>query len=175
MTDINQDPHPADKHYFWKKNRLVHQRDRDLYYQDAISLLEDLLERYDQILAQDEGRKDLMEFVDRIIEAFELALEHAQMAKGGCFHEIPGVIEPVELVYVDYLKTLYSSIKNIKSYFRHGELLRKLEKSEKSLPANLRRYLAKNKELDEELVKLSLQALKDRIELFDGAIRLEKL
>lgn len=139
-----------------RRNRSAHLRDRDLCYQLVIRELDQLLE-----LVDDDGRpgektnrKTLI--LSEMTRHLRSAVEHAVMAKGGVI-DIPAPhIELEEIIFLDFLETLYREAKYILSVLRRRR--------------KIIDYIEAHSDPDE-----AIDAYVDRLACFDGGYILRSL
>lgn len=151
------------------RNRPSHLRDRDAYYQRATGDLETLVQKLRELRDQSGGLHELRPHVERLSLSFKRGLYHAILAAGGDFGRArtPGISRE-EMVFSDYLKTMYSAARNIESYLSHELMLLDFSENEKGeLEPAVRQYIQQTKSFDQDIILRTVDLMASRVSIFN--------
>jgi hypothetical protein len=150
------------------RNRLVHLRDRDAGYRCALGELDVLVQQLRELRDTPGGLQQIKQRVERLSLLFKRALYHAVLAAGGDFGRtrVPGIGRE-EMVFSDYLKTMYSAARNVESYLSHELMLQRFAESEEELEPHVRQYIQQAKSYDQDIVVRNLDLMVSRAAIFN--------
>ena len=156
------------EHDILLRNRTSHLRDRDDCYRQALEDLGGIAQRFHELRASSGGLEQLRQVVERLAQAFKRALYHAVLAAGGDFGRTRMVgITREEMVFTDFLKTLYSAARNIESYLSHELMLQRFAESEDELEPFVREYIQQTKSYDQDIIVRNLDLMVSRAAIFN--------
>lgn len=149
------------------RNRAYHLRRRDAYYRDAVLILDRLVTDFSRLVVGHETSAELVCMIDDLCEAFKRAGQHGLSAKGGELASFPRVVVDEEELFVDHIKTMRSSAKNVKSFLTHVQLYHQYLKGHQHAVASIREYVLQVEESDENAMLTSLKIMRRRVEIYD--------
>jgi hypothetical protein len=158
----------AHEHDLLLRNRGAHLRDRDAAYREALGDLENLVQKLRVLRETAGGLQQIKQGVERLALSFKRALYHAVLAAGGDFGRtrVTGIGRE-EMVFSDYLKTMYSAARNVESYLSHELMLHRFAESEEELEAHVRDYILQTKTYDQDIILRNLDLMVSRASIFD--------
>jgi hypothetical protein len=158
------------EHDILMRNRRNHLRDRDVYYQRAVQDLQTLVDQLQGLRESSGGLQQLREQVELLALDFKRALAHAILAAGGDLGRtrVAGISRE-EMVFSDYLKTMYSSARNIESYLSHELMLVGFCESGQEPPGPLvSHYILQSKSYDQDIILRTVDLMMSRVALFNN-------
>ena len=150
------------------RNRARHLRDRDSYYHQALTDLDELVIELPGTIRTTEGLERFKSLVEKLALSFKRALSHAIFAAGGDFDRTRSLeIGPEEMVFSDYLKTMYSAARNIESYLSHELMLHQFAHEQEHLDPLVRQYIDQTDRYDTDIILRNVDLLKNRAKIFN--------
>jgi hypothetical protein len=160
--------HPDAQHNILLRNRQRHLRDRDAYYHAAQEDIEVLAQRLRALRDSSGGLEQLRELIERLALHFKRGLYHAILAAGGDFGRTrsPGITRE-EMVFSDYLKTMYSAARNIESYLSHELMLVRFCEGSEDVGPLVRQYIQQTKSYDQDIILRNMDLMVARVAIFN--------
>lgn len=149
------------------RNRPFHLAQRDAWYADAVGLLVRAADQFASLAPGGDPGSELADLIDGVNEAFKRATQHGLAAKGGERGEFPRLVVDTEELFVDHLRTMHASAKNVKAYLMHGRLLQSFLRDRAAAADPVATYLAEVGRGDAEAMLANLRFMKHRVTVYE--------
>jgi len=148
----------------------VFRKYRDEYFENAVSIIYGILNRYRDNSIEEEDFGDLSERIYDMVTELENARFFGRMSVGGNNISPPSSIDHRERAWVDQIETTYSLARSIRRFLRHDLQLVEYSEMSDDINGDLSDYIGIIHQKDVDFILNNLHKITERIEVFSGIL-----
>ncbi len=153
------------------RNRELYRKYRDEAFENAVAIIYDVLNRFDNKPIEKGDFSELSDKVFLMVAKLEDARFFGRMSVGGNNIAPPASVDHRERAWVDHIETTYSFARSIGRFLRYDLQLIDYSKGFKDMNGDMSEYIDLIHRGDVDFILSNLNKMIERIEVFTGVFK----